>query len=105
MAKRTPEENATRRLRDWAKGEHRDSDLARDIRTVLDRGGPMPGYVIVTLYGEIVHAYGDEDGRPFPTRAKAQTVVRQMKRNDEAMYSHDGQPVTHKICKVLGGES
>lgn len=63
----------------------------------------MNGYVIVTLYGEIIHTYGDEDGRPFPTRAKAQTVVRRMQESDAVMYPDDDQPVRHKICKVLGG--
>jgi hypothetical protein len=29
-------ENAERRLRSWTKGEHWDTDLATDIRTVLD---------------------------------------------------------------------
>jgi hypothetical protein len=64
----------------------------------------MNGYVIVTLYGEIVHTYGDEDGQPFSSRAKAQTHVRQMLRSDEVMHPDDEKPVTHKICKVLGGQ-
>jgi hypothetical protein len=64
----------------------------------------MNGYVIVTLYGKIVHTYGDEDGQPFPTRARAQTVVRRMQESDAVMYPAGEKPVTHKICKVLGGQ-
>ena len=33
--KRTAVENAERRMRAWTNGEHKDSDLAADMRTVL----------------------------------------------------------------------
>jgi len=98
-------DSAARRLRAWAQGEHRDSDVARDVRTLLDRFDELTGgYVIVTIAPSgIVHAYGDSDGAPFPTRGKALTKVGQMIEADAENYPNE-EPCRVLPRKILGGE-
>jgi hypothetical protein len=59
-------------------------------------------YVVVTIAGDIVHAYGDKDGQPFPTRAKAQTHANRMAKSDEEHYT-GGEPVRFHVRQIIGG--
>lgn len=42
------------------------------------------GYVVVSIAGHIVHAWGPADGRLFDTRAQAHSVIRRFRREDKA---------------------
>lgn len=59
----------------------------------------MEGYVVVTIAGDVVHAYGAPDGSPLPDRA--QTLARRLAREDAEQY-RDGALVDVRTCKILG---
>lgn len=61
----------------------------------------MAGYVVVTIAGDVVHAYGAPDGRPLTNRAQARTLAARLARNDAELYP-GGTPTDIRTCKVLG---
>lgn len=62
------------------------------------------GYVVVSIADNgVVHAWGDEGGQPFPGRSSAQRRVRELRRNDQELYS-DEAPTRFSVCKILGEE-
>lgn len=62
----------------------------------------MTGYVVVTIADHVVHAYGDENGDPFPTAAQAQARARTMLRRDREFYP-DQDAVAFHVRKIIGG--
>lgn len=64
----------------------------------------MEGYVVVTIAGDVVHAYGAPDGSPLPDRGRAQTLARRLAREDAEQY-RDGALVDVRTCKILGDRS
>src|SRR5687767_679659 len=77
-------------------------DRGRARRARAERGALMSGYVIVTTVNDLVHVYGDRDGDPFPTRAKAQTHARKMLERDQEFYP-GGDTIGFHVRKILGG--
>ena len=58
-------------------------------------------YVVVSIAENgVIHAWGDSNGQPFPTKAKAHTEYNNLEAIEK--YTYDEVTTKFKVCKILG---